>query len=111
MMRRRILAPTALAPAALALALAALPAVAAAQMDDRHDRPMNPETRGIAIVADLIFARPLGLVATAGGSVLYLVALPFAALSGDYTTPAEALVGEPARYTFTRPLGDVDSLF
>lgn len=105
MTRRRTLAPMALA---FSLLLAALPRPAAAEL--RDSEPMNPETRGVAIVADILLARPFGLAATAIGATLYIVAFPFAAMSGDMTSPAETLVGEPARFTFTRPLGQIDSL-
>lgn len=102
MMRRTLL------PMALAFSLLLLPAAARA---GRLNEPMQQDTHGVAIVADIVLARPLGLVATTAGAVLYLIAFPFAAMSGDMTSPAETLVGEPARYTFTRPLGQIESLF
>ena len=72
--------------------------------------PMDPQTRGLAVVADILIARPLGLVATLAGSALFVIALPFEAMSGDISEPANLLMGEPARYTFTRPIGEIESL-
>lgn len=60
---------------------------------------------GAAMVADLVFARPLGLAATLLGGAIFVVGLPFEAMSGDISGPARKLVGEPAEFTFTRPLG------
>lgn len=76
---------------------------------DRQD-PMDRQTRALAIVADILIARPLGLAATVAGTALFLVALPFEAMSGDLKEPAGMLIEDPARYTFLRPLGEVESL-
>lgn len=61
---------------------------------------------GAAMAGDLILARPLGLAATVLGSVVFVVGLPFELLAGNVSDPARRLVTEPARYTFTRPLGE-----
>jgi hypothetical protein len=63
-----------------------------------------------AVAADAIVVRPLAFVATIIGSVLFVVSLPVAAISGSTAQTAEALVLRPARATFTRPLGDLSSL-
>jgi hypothetical protein len=54
---------------------------------------------------DLVFIRPLGLVGTAVGSVVYVASLPFTLLGGNAGDAGKKLVGEPAAYTFSRPLG------
>jgi len=59
------------------------------------------------MVADLLFTRPLGLVATVVGTAFFVVGLPFEAASGDLARPAHFLIVEPARYTFRRPLGQI----
>lgn len=59
-----------------------------------------------AMTADLVLARPLGFGATVLGAVVFVIGLPFELLSGNVGTPARKLVVEPARYTFTRPLGE-----
>jgi len=55
---------------------------------------------------DAVLGRPVGLAATVVGSVVFVVSLPFAATSGSVKSTADALVGKPARFTFTRKLGD-----
>ena len=57
------------------------------------------------MAADLVFIRPLGLVGTAAGSVVYVVSLPFTLLGGNAGEAGKKLVVEPAAYTFARPLG------
>jgi hypothetical protein len=63
---------------------------------------------GLAMAADVVIARPLGLVAMMAGATLYTAALPFIALYGDMNTPAQRLIVDPARYTFDRPLGEFE---
>ena len=60
--------------------------------------------------ADAIVVRPACLVATTVGSVVFLIALPWAAASKSIKQTADALVVKPAAATFTRPLGDMDAL-
>jgi hypothetical protein len=55
---------------------------------------------------DLALARPIGLGATVLGTVVFLVGLPFELLAGNVSDPARKLIVEPARFTFTRPLGE-----
>ena len=64
----------------------------------------------LATAADAIVVRPACLVATAVGSVVFVVALPWAAASKSVKKTADTLVTKPARATFTRPLGDMDAL-
>ena len=60
-----------------------------------------------AMVADFVLMRPLGIVATAGGSVLFVLTLPFSALGQNVGDAGQALVVKPAKFTFTRPLGEI----
>jgi hypothetical protein len=64
----------------------------------------------LAAAADVVLVRPACLAATAIGSALFVVALPFAALSKSVKRTADTLVGKPARATFTRPVGDFTTL-
>ncbi len=64
----------------------------------------------LAVMADVTVVRPACLVATAVGSALFVVALPWAALSKSVKSTAKTLVVKPARATFTRPVGDMESL-
>lgn len=59
-----------------------------------------------AMVADVFIGRPLGIAATVVGTAIFIVALPFAALSGSVKPVARTLVAEPFKFTFTRPVGD-----
>ena len=54
---------------------------------------------------DLLLVRPCGLAATVLGTAVFVVALPFTAISGDTKKSYEKLMKEPAKYTFDRPLG------
>jgi hypothetical protein len=58
------------------------------------------------MVVDVVVIRPLGLATTLVGAVLTVVALPFTIPSGSVESSVQALVVKPAKYTFTRPLGD-----
>jgi hypothetical protein len=64
----------------------------------------------LTAAADAIVVRPVCLAATVVGSVLFVVALPWAAASKSVKKTANTLVVKPAQATFTRPLGDVDAL-
>jgi hypothetical protein len=65
---------------------------------------------GGAIIADVVIARPLGLAATVLGTAFFILALPVALPSKSVNKAADALVVTPAKATFTRPLGDFESL-
>ena len=64
------------------------------------------EPGGGEMVYDMVVLRPVGIVATAVGSVFWLVTLPFSALGDNTDTATEKLVKEPAAFTFKRPLGE-----
>ncbi len=66
--------------------------------------PDDPPNAG-AMAADLIVARPLGVVFTIVGSTFFVLSLPFSALGGNVSEAAQALVVKPARETFVRCLG------
>lgn len=57
------------------------------------------------MVADVVVARPLGVLATVGGAAAFVVSLPFSALGGNVKEAADALVVGPAKATFVRCLG------
>jgi len=64
----------------------------------------------LEVVADVLIVRPGCLVATVLGSALFVVALPVAAISRSIPQTANTLVVGPAKATFSRPVGDLDSL-
>ena len=63
------------------------------------------------MVADALLLRPMGLAATAIGTAVFIISLPFGLITGSVDQAADALVVEPARYTFVRPLGQTDSYY
>ena len=63
------------------------------------------EPTGGQMVFDLAFMRPAGILATAFGSVVWVLALPFSALADNVDESTEMLVKDPAEFTFKRPLG------
>jgi hypothetical protein len=88
----------------LVICLAGLPAAAAREVGEAE--PLE-ERSGGAMVVDALLLRPLGIVATAVGAVVYVVSLPFSAAAGNSDEACQKLVKAPADYTFQRPLGDM----
>jgi len=72
-------------------------AVFAAQDDD------------VAVTMDLLLLRPIGFATLVGGTGIFILSLPLAVISGSVGKTSNALVVEPLKYTFTRPLGDYDN--
>jgi len=64
------------------------------------------DTDGFIILMDIVIARPFGLASLAVGSAIFVVTLPFAALSKSTKQTADTLVVDPFRFTFVRPPGD-----
>jgi hypothetical protein len=85
------------------LLVAAAPVQAASLSSTR-----SAQERSVPVVMDALFLRPVGLVMTIGGAVMYGVAAPFVAITrpSDIAKPLEPLVLRPARYTFVDPLGE-----
>lgn len=66
---------------------------------------VDEEPSALAMAGDAIIARPLGVVITAAGAVVYLATLPFSLLGGNAGEAGKALVVAPAEATFVRCLG------
>jgi hypothetical protein len=64
------------------------------------------EPSGGMMMWDALVMRPVGIVGTAMGSVVWLVSYPFAYLGGNTDASTEALVQNPFEWTFQRPLGE-----
>lgn len=94
-----ILNKLALAALVSMLALASVPAAA----NQGAQRVEEPSTG--AMMADLVVARPVGLVVTALGTATFLVGLPFIMAGGNLVESGEKLVVGPAQETFNRCLG------
>jgi uncharacterized membrane protein len=86
--------------------IAALIAVPFATSALAQEYFQTKEPGGGAMMYDMVVVRPIGLVATAVGSVFWLISLPFSASGDNVDTATEKLVKEPAAYTFDRPLGE-----
>ncbi len=61
------------------------------------------------VLVDAVIARPIGLLTTIVGAAAFVVSLPFTLPSKSVDRAKEALVVTPARYTFKRPIGQLDS--
>jgi hypothetical protein len=72
-----------------------------------RDLPID-EASGEAMMFDAALMRPMGVVATVGGAVVFVLSLPFSALGGNVGEAADQLVVAPAKFTFVRPLGHMD---
>ncbi len=66
---------------------------------------VDEDPNGFAMLGDFVVARPIGLVLTAGGAVLWLVSLPFTLLAGNANEAADTLILGPGEQTFMRCLG------
>jgi hypothetical protein len=89
----------------LALTTLTLPVVASANPYDYLADSNEPT--GSEMLADAFLLRPFMLAGTVLTTATFVVMLPFSMLGGNVSESADKLVVEPARYTFTRPLGDL----
>ena len=69
---------------------------------------VDNDNRAVAMTADIIVVRPLSLAATIVGTVVFVIAVPFAALGGNTREAFDHLMVKPALYTFKRPLGQFE---
>lgn len=88
---------------AVALAIAPMAASAERGTGDFLESNVTDDTG--MMMADIVFARPLGVVGSVLGFGLFIVSLPFSITSNSGAEVAEQLVSEPLRYTFQRPVG------
>jgi hypothetical protein len=90
----------------LIVALLVSPLSALSEMEQQRTGAKENSAEMMAV--DLIAARPIGLVATVGGALVFLVSWPFSALGGNSDEAWQTLVVSPAEYTFKRPLGEFE---
>ncbi|MBH04488.1 MAG: hypothetical protein CMP08_10265 [Xanthomonadales bacterium] len=93
--------------------LMSTPLTAAAQ-DSLRDTPYAYDARtpsAGAMAFDAVIVRPLSLAATVGGLGLFVISLPFSVIGDNVNESGSRLVGEPGRYTFTRPLGEFEQAY
>lgn len=91
------------------ISLAAVLALAVGSAQAQVTQDVDTSPSGVAMAADLLLVRPLGLVATVLGSGLFVLQLPLSLVQGEPPLePARKLVVAPAEFTFSRPLGDME---
>ena len=94
---------TAALAAATLMSVASTVAIAAEDYGDSVSAAPSPE----AMAFDLVVVRPLGVAATVIGVGLFVLSLPVDLITWNVKDPAKRLVGDPARYTFARDLGEM----
>jgi hypothetical protein len=75
-------------------------------MDREYYSGCEKEPTGGMMMWDALVMRPVGMVGTALGSVVWVVSYPFAYWGGNTGASTEALVQNPFEWTFQRPLGE-----
>jgi hypothetical protein len=71
-------------------------------------KPQPQDAPGELMIADVLLMRPLGFAACIIGLVGAVVAYPFALITNSQDTVCRALVEKPFRYTFQRPVGQME---
>src|SRR5215475_2506975 len=61
------------------------------------------------IIVDGLLLRPGGIVATVVGTAVFVVTLHFSIPTKSVDKAAQKLIVVPAKYTFVRPLGQIES--
>jgi hypothetical protein len=70
------------------------------------------EVSGAGMAFDLVILRPLGIVTTVIGCGFFVISLPFTVWTEERISQSgSSFVGEPASYTFVRPLGDLNESY
>lgn len=63
--------------------------------------------KDIDVIADALLLKPLGLAALVGGSAIFVITLPIAAITKSIHTTSNVLVSRPFTYVFVRPIGEI----
>lgn len=61
------------------------------------------------VAADLLLIRPVALCSIVVGSVIFVAFLPFTLPTGNLSLAGKKLVLEPVKYTFLKPLGELET--
>lgn len=72
-----------------------------------QDHSLIEENSAEQMFVDFLFLRPLGIVVTAVGTVMFIASLPFSATGGNVKEAFSEMMAKPAKFTFARPLGDL----
>jgi hypothetical protein len=62
------------------------------------------------IVGDFLVVRPTSFLTMIAGACVFVVTLPFTLIGGNADEAGTKLVANPAQATFSRPLGDADTI-
>lgn len=73
--------------------------------DGKPAREAKRNVSGEEMVADLVFARPVGFFGLVFGTIAFVAALPFTIPTQQVEEAGKKLVVAPAKYTFVRRLG------
>ena len=73
-----------------------------------QDQVPGEQAAAEMMVADMLFFRPLGIVATVMGTAFFIASLPFSLAGGNTKAAFQKLVVDPGKYTFNRPLGKLE---
>ncbi len=63
----------------------------------------------VNVIGDMVLLRPLGVCTLVVGTAFFIVSLPIAVISQSTKQTAEVLVSDPFKFTFTRPLSEIES--
>ncbi len=77
-----------------------------ANFGSNYDYDTSPT--GLEMAADAFIVRPLTLGYAALGALGWVVSLPFSIPAGNPEDNAQAWVAGPLKYTFIRPLGEME---
>jgi len=88
---------------AISLALLLVTAVHSPAMANERGTESGDD---VAIIFDLVVLRPVGLVTTVAGTLIFVGSLPISLPTLSVGKAFRALVVNPAHYTFVRTLGD-----
>ena len=75
---------------------------------ENEERSFKGTGKGEAIMADLLFLRPLGVASCGIGLLATIASLPFMCCRDNGREVVGALLTEPGNFTFVRPLGKTD---
>lgn len=80
----------------------------AQQGDKAYTATTTNEAGAGEMLIDITFLRPLGFAATVLGTVAFVVSLPVTLITQQTDKAAQKLIVDPGKYTFVRPLGEIE---
>ena len=93
---------------ALAMAMFLFCATSLVHAEDTYTARGGSDVSAAAILVDGFLLRPAGVLATMVGSLAFVVTLPFSIPTRSVDKAAQKLIVDPAKYTFVRPMGQVE---